>query len=121
MTVEDELHREQDQLQHVVKEKQDVIELQERRIEGLDAANNRLLCALGSLRDRYNHNNHPTTIAAGGGGVAALSGNGGPNSVIVNGVLNGGGDNAGVSSNGAGGNTTVILKGEGAGLRSSSC
>lgn len=54
MTVEEELRKEQQDLQTMVVEKQKVIEIQEQRIEGLDAANNRLLCALGSLRDRYN-------------------------------------------------------------------
>jgi len=52
ITVEEELRREQCELQTVVSQKQKIIDAQERRIQSLDAANNRLLSALNQLKER---------------------------------------------------------------------
>ena len=52
ITVEGELRKEQVELQTVVSEKQKIIDVQEQRIHALDAANNRLLSALGQLKER---------------------------------------------------------------------
>ncbi|XP_014662214.1 PREDICTED: ras GTPase-activating protein nGAP-like [Priapulus caudatus] len=53
--VEEELRKEQQEMQNVVVVKQKIIDAQERRIQSLDSANNRLLAALTQLKDRY-HN-----------------------------------------------------------------
>ena len=50
MFVESELRKEQQEMQEVVKAKQRIVEIQERRIKSLDAANARLLSALNNLR-----------------------------------------------------------------------
>ena len=44
------------QLQCVVSEKQRVIASQQQQISALDAANHRLLSAMGQLKDRFNTN-----------------------------------------------------------------
>ncbi|ESO98887.1 hypothetical protein LOTGIDRAFT_114108, partial [Lottia gigantea] len=51
--IEDELKKEQLEMQKVVHEKQEVIEAQERRIMTVDAANAKLLQALNELKERY--------------------------------------------------------------------
>ncbi|XP_050417640.1 ras GTPase-activating protein nGAP isoform X4 [Patella vulgata] len=51
--IEDELKKEQVEMQRVVSEKQAVIEAQERRITTVDAANAKLLQALNELKERY--------------------------------------------------------------------
>ena len=53
INVEEELRREQVELQSIVGQKQQIIDMQERRIQSLDAANARLLSALHQLKDRY--------------------------------------------------------------------
>ena len=52
MTVEEEMHREQSELQSKMQEKEKVIQMQEHRIQSLDAANSRLLAALGQLKEK---------------------------------------------------------------------
>ena len=56
INTEENLRKEQNQLQTVVSEKQRIIDNQERRIQALDAANNRLLGALNQLKERYHGN-----------------------------------------------------------------
>ena len=51
--MEEELRREQYKMSLVLSHKQRVIEAQGQQIAALDAANNRLLNALSSLRNRY--------------------------------------------------------------------
>lgn len=51
--MEEELRREQYKMSLVLTHKQRVIEAQGQQIAALDAANNRLLTALSSLRNRY--------------------------------------------------------------------
>ncbi|XP_064460190.1 disabled homolog 2-interacting protein-like isoform X2 [Ornithodoros turicata] len=53
ITVEEELRREQREMQGMISAKQKVIDAQERKIQTLDAANQRLLCALAQLRQHY--------------------------------------------------------------------
>lgn len=53
MSVEEELRREQQKMSDALSHKQRVIEAQEHQIAALDAANNRLLSALATLKDRY--------------------------------------------------------------------
>lgn len=50
--VEDNLRQEQEVLHATISQKQKVIEVQERRIQSLDAANSRLLLALAQVKDR---------------------------------------------------------------------
>ncbi|KAL4218593.1 DAB2 interacting protein [Mactra antiquata] len=52
--VEDELRTEQEDMQKTVAYKQKVIEAQERRIQSLDVANNKLVVALNQLKEHYN-------------------------------------------------------------------
>jgi RAS protein activator-like 2 len=51
--MEDELKREQYKMSMILSHKQRVIEAQGQQIAALDAANNRLLSALSSLKNRY--------------------------------------------------------------------
>ncbi|XP_021940216.1 probable Ras GTPase-activating protein isoform X9 [Zootermopsis nevadensis] len=53
ISVEEELRREQQKMSDALSHKQRVIEAQEHKIAALDAANNRLLSALTTLKDRY--------------------------------------------------------------------
>ncbi|XP_066993594.2 ras GTPase-activating protein raskol [Anabrus simplex] len=53
ISVEEELRREQQKMSDALSHKQRVIEAQEHQIAALDAANNRLLSALTTLKDRY--------------------------------------------------------------------
>ncbi|KAJ9574048.1 hypothetical protein L9F63_008574, partial [Diploptera punctata] len=53
ISVEEELRREQQKMSDALSHKQRVIEAQEHQIAALDAANNRLLTALTTLKDRY--------------------------------------------------------------------
>ncbi|KAL1418426.1 hypothetical protein MTO96_025924 [Rhipicephalus appendiculatus] len=53
ITVEDELRREQREMQGMIRAKQQLIDAQERKIQTLDAANQRLLGALAQLRQHY--------------------------------------------------------------------
>jgi hypothetical protein len=53
ISVEEELRREQQKMSDALSHKQRVIEVQEHKIAALDAANNRLLSALTTLKDRY--------------------------------------------------------------------
>ena len=52
MSVEDKWRQEQEVLHAKIEQKQKVIEVQERRIQQLDAANSHLLVALGQLKER---------------------------------------------------------------------
>ena len=52
VSVEDDLRQEQEALHATISQKQKVIEAQERRIQSLDAANSRMLSALGQFKDR---------------------------------------------------------------------
>lgn len=61
ISVEEELRREQQKMSLVLSHKQRVIEAQEHQIAALDAANNRLLSALSTLKHRYNNNNAITS------------------------------------------------------------
>lgn len=54
--MEEELRREQLKMSLALSHKQRVIEAQGQQIAALDAANNRLLSALSSLRQRYESN-----------------------------------------------------------------
>ncbi|XP_055620306.1 ras GTPase-activating protein raskol isoform X2 [Toxorhynchites rutilus septentrionalis] len=56
LAMEEELRREQYKMSLVLSHKQRVIEAQGQQIAALDAANNRLLTALSSLRNRYENN-----------------------------------------------------------------
>lgn len=56
--MEEELRREQLKMSLALSHKQRVIEAQGQQIAALDAANNRLLSALSSLRQRYETNGH---------------------------------------------------------------
>ncbi|XP_044729719.1 ras GTPase-activating protein raskol [Chrysoperla carnea] len=58
INVEEELRREQQKMSLALSHKQRVIEAQEHQIAALDAANNRLLSALSTLKLRYNNNNN---------------------------------------------------------------
>ncbi|XP_078324419.1 ras GTPase-activating protein nGAP-like isoform X8 [Crassostrea virginica] len=58
MNVEDELRHDQEEMQSVVKQKQKVIEAQERRIKTLDNANAKLMSALHQLRSVSQTNNN---------------------------------------------------------------
>ena len=49
------MRRDRQELSSVVEQKDQIIEAQEKRIETLDTANVRLLTALSSLKDRYQH------------------------------------------------------------------
>lgn len=51
--MEDELRREQREMQGMIRAKQQLIDAQERKIQTLDAANQRLLGALAQLREHY--------------------------------------------------------------------
>ncbi|XP_055592546.1 ras GTPase-activating protein raskol [Uranotaenia lowii] len=62
LAMEEELRREQYKMSLVLSHKQRVIEAQGQQIAALDAANNRLLTALSSLRNRYE--NQSTTSEA---------------------------------------------------------
>lgn len=53
ISVEEELRREQQKMSDALSHKQRVIEAQEHKIAALDAANNRLMSALTTLKDRY--------------------------------------------------------------------
>ncbi|XP_054715023.1 ras GTPase-activating protein nGAP-like isoform X2 [Uloborus diversus] len=64
ITVEEELRREQQDLQGVIFAKQKVIDAQERKIQTLDAANNRLLAALAQLKERYQLQGRNGTISS---------------------------------------------------------
>jgi RAS protein activator-like 2 len=54
--MEDELKREQYKMSMILSHKQRVIEAQGQQIAALDAANNRLLSALSTLKNRYETN-----------------------------------------------------------------
>lgn len=71
--VEEELRKEQQEMQSIVIAKQQVIEAQERRIQSLDNANARLLAALTQLKDRYRN---PDAVAPPSGDVNISSDNG---------------------------------------------
>lgn len=76
--MEEDLRREQMKMSLALSHKQRVIEAQGQQIAALDAANNRLLSALSSLRQRYE--THPTNNGSGNGNngctqQATLSGN----------------------------------------------
>ncbi|XP_011435119.3 ras GTPase-activating protein nGAP isoform X18 [Magallana gigas] len=58
MNVEDELRHDQEEMQSIVKQKQKVIEAQERRIKTLDNANAKLMSALHQLRSVSQTNNN---------------------------------------------------------------
>ena len=57
--MEEELRREQMKMSLALSHKQRVIEAQGQQIAALDAANNRLLSALSSLRHRYETHSTP--------------------------------------------------------------
>ena len=63
MTIEEELRREQAEMQKVVHEKQQVIEIQEQRLRTLDNANAKLLQALAELKEHANTNSGPNNTA----------------------------------------------------------
>lgn len=67
--MEEELRREQLKMSLALSHKQRVIEAQVQQIAALDAANNRLLAALSSLRKRYENQQ-----AQGGSGNPAIQG-----------------------------------------------
>lgn len=74
ITMEEDLRREQMKMSLALSHKQRVIEAQGQQIAALDAANNRLLSALSSLRQRYE--THPTNNGGGSNGQqATLTGN----------------------------------------------
>lgn len=76
--MEEELRREQMKMSLALSHKQRVIEAQGQQIAALDAANNRLLSALSSLRQRYETNGHGHTQQANNNNnnaPAALNGN----------------------------------------------
>lgn len=58
MNVEGELRHDQEEIRTVVKQKQKVIEAQERRIKTLDTANAKLMSALHQLRSVSQTNNN---------------------------------------------------------------
>lgn len=64
ITVEEELRREQQEMQSVIYAKQKVIDAQERKIQTLDAANTRLLAALAQLKERYQLQGRNGTISS---------------------------------------------------------
>lgn len=61
MTIEEELRKEQAEMQKVVHEKQHVIEVQEQRIRTLDNANAKLLQALAELKEHASVTSIATT------------------------------------------------------------
>lgn len=67
--MEEELRREQYKMSMILSHKQRVIEAQGQQIAALDAANNRLLNALSSLRSRYEGNGAPNAIQGGSGSL----------------------------------------------------
>ncbi|KAJ6634623.1 Ras GTPase-activating protein raskol, partial [Pseudolycoriella hygida] len=73
ITMEEELRREQLKMSLALSHKQRVIEAQGQQIAALDAANNRLLSALSSLRQRYETQNsaQPQTSSGGNGNGAS--------------------------------------------------
>lgn len=80
--MEEELRREQLKMSLALSHKQRVIEAQGQQIAALDAANNRLLSALSSLRQRYETNGHAqhtqqttTTTTNNSNASATLNGN----------------------------------------------
>lgn len=64
--MEEELRREQLKMSLALSHKQRVIEAQGQQIAALDAANNRLLSALSSLRQRYETQNTAQPQTSGG-------------------------------------------------------
>ena len=55
ISVEDGLRPEREELHTVVEHKDNIIDAQEKRSESVDTANVRLIAALSSLKDRYQH------------------------------------------------------------------
>lgn len=53
---EDELRKEQREIERLVSQKQMVIEAQERQIQTLDSTNSKLMCALNQLKERCHTN-----------------------------------------------------------------
>lgn len=76
--MEEELRREQMKMSLALSHKQRVIEAQGQQIAALDAANNRLLTALSSLRQRYEtQSNSSATSTSSSSGQSARDGSGG--------------------------------------------
>lgn len=67
--MEEELRREQYKMSMILSHKQRVIEAQGQQIAALDAANNRLLNALSSLRSRYEGPGSQNNIQGGSGSL----------------------------------------------------
>lgn len=63
MTIEEELRKEQSEMQKVVQEKQKVIEVQEQRLRTLDSANAKLLHALADLKEHASNSSAGSNIA----------------------------------------------------------
>ncbi|XP_034247586.1 ras GTPase-activating protein nGAP-like isoform X3 [Thrips palmi] len=82
MSVEDELRREQQKMSDALSHKQRVIEAQEHQIAALDAANNRLLSALATLKDRYAKQSGSSPNSESGSPLHSTSG-------TMNGTVNG--------------------------------
>jgi RAS protein activator-like 2 len=61
LAMEEELRREQYKMSLIINHKQRVIEAQGQQIAELDAANNRLLSELSTLRNRYEMKNENTS------------------------------------------------------------
>ena len=82
MSVEEELRREQQKMSDALSHKQRVIEAQEHQIAALDAANNRLLSALATLKDRYSKQSGSSPNSESGSPLHSTNG-------TMNGPLNG--------------------------------
>ena len=59
------MRQEQTEMQKAVTQKQKVIEAQERRIQSLDIANNKLVVALNQLKEHYNAAARNGTVTSG--------------------------------------------------------
>ena len=70
---EEQLRTKQMQLQCAVIEKQRIIQTQQEKIESLDAANLRLLNALGQLKERYDAGAPPNTAGTPKNGAQTIS------------------------------------------------
>lgn len=108
MTIEEELRKEQSEMQKVVQEKQKVIEVQEQRLRTLDNANAKLLHALADLKQHANSS----------AGTNIATDNSNNNSPSLDGQRSG---SSGASRNGMTGPIRAKLPPDFAGYKSSTC
>lgn len=75
--MEEDLRREQLKMSLALSHKQRVIEAQGQQIAALDAANNRLLSALSSLRQRYETQSNSSATSTSSSSGQSMGGGGG--------------------------------------------